>query len=200
LNPKVTYVRVCVDKVSVAHDPTPLLQKSRFWGPYSRHRGFLSAFPEARPQNLKPHLYTNFEFCFTNVVSDFPHARRNFTLKSPLLHPRLSATLGFIGCFGVILNFERLSLFRVDVDGFTPHTPTNPHDKTNSMDLDPRRTLAASRFRRCQLSEGGIDIPRAAAIHPQPETLNPKPSKPRYRNVQWFRGGLVFKAHRLLYH
>ena len=24
--------------------------------------------------------------------------------------------------------------------------------------------------------------------------------QPRYRNVQWFRGGLVFEAHGLLYH
>jgi len=24
--------------------------------------------------------------------------------------------------------------------------------------------------------------------------------QPLYRNVQWFRGGLVFEAHRLLYH
>jgi hypothetical protein len=34
--------------------------KSKFWGPDSRNRGFFSAYYGAPPQNLKPHLNTNF--------------------------------------------------------------------------------------------------------------------------------------------
>ena len=35
--------------------------------------------------------------------------------------------------------------------------------------------------------------------HPSPYTLHPTPYT-LHRNMQWFRGGLVFKAHRLSYH
>ena len=40
-------------------------------------------------------------------------------------------------------------------------------------------------------------------LNPQRETLNPKRREARNllrRDVLWYRGGLVFEAHRLLYH
>jgi len=61
-----------------------LSSKARFWGTDSRNRGFFSADFEARPKNMKPHFSINFQFCFKNVVSDFPGARRNITLRIPL--------------------------------------------------------------------------------------------------------------------
>jgi len=36
-------------------------------------------------------------------------------------------------------------------------------------------------------------------VAPQPSQLSIY-EQPLYRNVQWFRGGLVFEAHSLLYH
>ena len=56
------------------------------------HPRFFSACFEARPSNLKPHFWTNFQFYSTNVVSDFLGTRRNITLKFlllGLLHPHL---------------------------------------------------------------------------------------------------------------
>jgi len=55
---------------------SPRFEKSRFWSTDSTNRGFFSACSDARPQNLQPHLYTNFQFCFKNVVSDFLCVRR----------------------------------------------------------------------------------------------------------------------------
>ena len=47
----------CARSSSRPSTSPPCPQKSRFWGPASRNRGFLSACSEARPQNLKPHLF-----------------------------------------------------------------------------------------------------------------------------------------------
>jgi len=38
------------------------------------------------------------------------------------------------------------------------------------------------------------EVPLYSAGH------TPAEKRPKVRNVQWFRGGLVFEAHRLLYH
>ena len=53
-----------------------------------------------------------------------------------------------------------------------------------------------------------MDTRRVAALGPVPAhgasafgtALNLIEEQPLYINVQWFRGGLVFEAHRLLYH
>ena len=47
--------------------------------------------------------------------------------------------------------------------------------------------------------------PYTRNLHPTPYTLHLTPyvvvpTRSLYINVQWFRGGLVFEAHRLLYH
>ena len=54
---------------------SPRFEKPRF-STDSRNRGCFSACSDARPQKNLPHCRTNFQFCFTNGVSDFLCVRR----------------------------------------------------------------------------------------------------------------------------
>ena len=51
------------------------------------------------------------------------------------------------------------------------------------------RALAYRRFTPCVLQRSVVSAHESHGLE-----------QPLYRNMQWFRGGLVFEAHRLLYH
>ena len=73
-------------------------EKSRFWGPDSKIRGFCSACSEGCTKNLKAHLWANFRLYFTSAVSDFLGPSRNITLK--LLYSALWVIDPFLGPLG----------------------------------------------------------------------------------------------------